>query len=755
MVDPSKIEAVMKWEIPKTPSEIRSFLGLAGYYRRFIQDFSRIAYPLTKLTKKKVVFDWGKDQQEAFNKLRKRLTEAPVLTLPEGNDDLVVYSDASRQGLRCVLMQRGKVIAYASRQLKENEVNYPTHDLELAVVVFALKIWRHYLYGTKCTLYTDHKRFKYFFEQKDLNMRQRRWLELIKDYDCEIHYHRAKANVMADALSRKEKHEPIRVKACQLIITPGVMEEIRRAQVEALKEDQIKAERMVTKEIELTENTCGVKTIYGKIWVPRFGEIQKGVLDEAHKSRYLIHPRGTKMYQNLKRDYWWSGMKREVEAYVKLKWEHITMDFITKLPRTPKGYDTVWVVVDILTKSAHFLPIKEAISSEKLAEIFIKGVVVMHGMPVSIVSDRDTRFTSKLWKKFHEEMGAKLHISLAYHPQTDGQSERTIQTLEDMLRACVLEFGGSWDSHLPLAEFSYNNSYHACIKMPLYEMLYGRRCRTPICWAEIGQRELESLEIVEATTEKLEKIKECMKAAKDRQTSYANRRRKDIVFQVGDRVMLKVSPWKGIIRFRKRGKLSPRYIGPFRIVARVGDVAYRLDLPEELSGIHPTFHVSYLRKPDGILIHQEKYIQEILVKYKMDDSSPELSPFTAQTCLTPNESGKSVDAHRYKSMIGSLMYLTASRPDIAFAAGYCSRELRVSACGIQKGGSFDLHAYTDSDYGGCKLDRKSVYGGCQYLGECLVSWQSKKQNSVSLSTGKLNTLQPPVASVKSSGFNIR
>ncbi|KAK1424176.1 hypothetical protein QVD17_19496 [Tagetes erecta] len=519
-------------------------------------------------------------------------------------------------------MQRGKVIAYASRQLKENEVNYPTHDLELAAVVFALKIWRHYLYGTKCTLYTDHKSLKYFFEQKDLNMRQRRWLELIKDYDCEIHYHLGKANVVADALSRKEKHEPIRVKACQLIITPGVMEEIRRAQVEALKGDQIKAERMVGKEIELTENTYGVKTIYGKLWVPRSGELRKGILDEAHKSRYSIHPGGTKMYQDLKRDYWWPGMKREVEAYVskcltclqvkaehqkpygkiqpleipEWKWEHITMDFITKLPRTPKGYDAIWVVVDRLTKSAHFLPIKETISSEKLAEVFIKEVVTRHGMPVSIVSDRDTRFTSRFWKKFHEEMGTRLHISSAYHPQTDGQSERTIQTLEDMLRACVLEFGGSWDSHLHLAEFSYNNSYHASIKMPPYEMLYGRRCRTPICWGEIGQRELGSLEIVEATTKKLERIKECMKAAKDRQKSYADKRRKNIVFQVGDKVMLKVSPWEGIIRFRKRGKLSPRYIGPFRIVARVGDVAYRLDLPEELSGIHPTFHVSHLRK---------------------------------------------------------------------------------------------------------------------------------------------------------------
>ncbi|KAI3701131.1 hypothetical protein L2E82_45776 [Cichorium intybus] len=223
-------------------------------------------------------------------------------------------------------------------------------------------------------------------------------------------------------------------------------------------------------------------------------------------------------------------------------------------------------------------------------------IISRHGIPVSVISDRDVRFTSRFWKKFHEELGTRLHFSIAYHPQTDGQSERTIQTLEDMLRACVIDFGGSWDSHLPLAEFSYNNSYHASIGRAPFEMLYGRKCRTPICWGEVGQQVLGSTEVVFKTTELIQKVRERLLTAQSRQKSYADRRRSDLEFQVGDYVILKVSPWKGVIRFRKRGKLGPRYIGPYRIVARVGEVAYRLELPEQLSQIHDTFHVSQLRK---------------------------------------------------------------------------------------------------------------------------------------------------------------
>ncbi|KAD3640528.1 hypothetical protein E3N88_29751 [Mikania micrantha] len=530
-------------------------------------------YNWTKLTRKDVKYEWGPNQEQAFSVLKEKLTHVPVLALPDGNDDLVVYADASRQGLGCVLMQRGRVIAYASRQLKIHEANYPTHDLELAAVVFALKIWRHYLYGVRSTIYTDHKSLKYFFEQKDLNMRQRRWLELLKDYDCDILYHPGKANVVADALSRKTDHPAIR---------------------EGLKEENVGFERVFGQVKNLEDNDYGKKIRLGRMWVPRNGDIRSRILDETHKSRYSVHPGATKMYQDLRKDYWWPGMKFNVMQYVN---RCLTCAQVKAEHQKPYGYvQPLEVIVDRLTKSAHFLPIRETYTSERFSELFVKEIVTRHGVPVSIVSDRDTRFTSRFWKQFHDAMGTRLNISIAYHPQTDGQSERTIQTLEDMLRACIIDFGGSWDDHLPLMEFSYNNSYHSSIGMPPYEALYGRRCRTPVCRGEVGQKEMGNKAAVIDMAEKLRVIKARMKAAQDRQKSYADKRRRPIEFDVGDRVLLKVSPWKGIIRFRKRGKLSPRYIGPFQIKARVGKVAYRLDLPEELNGIHPTFHVSHLRK---------------------------------------------------------------------------------------------------------------------------------------------------------------
>ncbi|KAI3518312.1 hypothetical protein L1887_06894 [Cichorium endivia] len=622
MVDPTKVETVLKWEVPKTPSEIRSFLGLAGYYRRFIQDFSKIAVPLTQLTKKGVAFKWGNNQQRAFETLRQKLCEAPVLTLPEGVEDMVVYCDASLHGLGAVLMQRGKVIAYASRQLKPHETRYPTHDLELGAVVFALKIWRHYLYGVKCTIYTDHKSLKYLMDQQDLNMRQHRWLDVLKDYDCEILYHPGKANVVADALSRKKICVPLRVTCLRMTVVTPLLELIREAQEKAVKPENQKSERIKGQVSNMVKYSRDLMTRYGRIWVPAMGETRQTLMDEAHKSKFSIHPGATKMYRDLRGDYWWPGMKRDVAKYVEKcltclkvkaehqrphgklqpleipvwKWEEITMDLITKLPRTPRNVDAIWFIVDRLTKSAHFIAIQETSTSEKLVDIYVKEVVSRHGVPVSVISDRDTRFTSHFWKKFDEDLGTKLKFSIAFHPQTDGQSERAIQTLEDMLRACVLDFGGNWDTYLPLAEFSYNNSYHASIGVPPYEMLYGRKCRTPFCWGEVGQRVLGSTEIVQKTTEYIQRIRERLQVAQSRQKSYADKRRSNLEFQVGDYVLLKVSPWKGVIRFRKRGKLCPRYIGPYKIIARVGKVAYRLELPEELSQIHSTFHVSQLRK---------------------------------------------------------------------------------------------------------------------------------------------------------------
>ncbi|KAJ9544482.1 hypothetical protein OSB04_024189 [Centaurea solstitialis] len=622
LVDPAKIEAIAKWETPKTPTEIRQFLGLAGYYRRFIEGFSKIAQPLTMLTQKDKKFDWGQRQEDAFQLLKQKLCNAPVLALPQGTEDFVVYCDASRQGLGCVLMQRDKVIAYASRQLKNHEQNYTTHDLELGEVVFALKIWRHYLYGTKCTVFTDHKSLQHILDQKMLNMRQRRWVELLSDYDCEIKYHPGKANVVADALSRKERAKPLRVRALEMLVHTSLKEDILKAQEEALREDRLKDETLHNLEGRFDLKTDGVRYFKGRVWVPKTGNLRGLILKEAHESRYSIHPGADKMYKDLKEYYWWPGMKKDVASYVgrcltcskvkaenqkpsgllqqpgipEWKWERISMDLVTKLPRTAKGHDTIWVIVDRLTKSAHFLPIREDYKMDKLARIYIKEVVTRHGVPISIISDRDSRFTSRFWQSLQKSLGSQLDWSTAYHPQADGQSERTIQTLEDMLRACVIDFGGNWDDHLPLVEFSYNNSYHTSIQCAPYEALYGRKCRSPLSWVEVGDSQLTGPELIQETTDKIGLIRDRLKAARDRQKSYADNRRKPLEFQVGDRVLLKVSPWKGLVRFGKRGKLSPRYVGPFEIIERVGPVAYKLRLPEEMSEIHNTFHVSNLKK---------------------------------------------------------------------------------------------------------------------------------------------------------------
>ncbi|GJT31568.1 reverse transcriptase domain-containing protein [Tanacetum coccineum] len=400
-VDPAKIEAVKNWTSPTTPTEIRQFLGLAGYYQRFIKDFSKIAKSLTELTQKNKKYIWGEDQESAFQLLKQKLCEAPILALPEGNDDFVVYCDASHQGLGAVLMQREKVIAYASRQLKPNEENYTTHDLELGVVVFAFKIWRHYLYGTKCIVFTNHKSLQHILDQKELNMRQRHWLELLADYDCEIRYHLGKANVIADALTWKERIKPLRVRSLVMTIHPKLSSQIFKVQTEVLKEENIKAENLRGMDKAFEIRPDGTRCIKNQSWLPLFGNLRDLIMHESHKSKYSIHPGSDKMYQDLKKLYWWLNMKAIIAGYVgkcltcsrvkagcqkpsgllvqpeipMWKWERITMDFITKLPKTSNGHDTIWVIVDCLTKFAHFIPTRETDSMETLTRLYIKEIV--------------------------------------------------------------------------------------------------------------------------------------------------------------------------------------------------------------------------------------------------------------------------------------------------------------------------------------------------------------------------------------------
>lgn len=270
------------------------------------------------------------------------------------------------------------------------------------------------------------------------------------------------------------------------------------------------------------------------------------------------------------------------------------MDFVTGLPRTSDGMDSIWVVVDRLTKSAHFVPVKTTYSVDKLAQTYVSEIVRLHGVPLSIISDRGAQFTSDFWKGLHTTFGTNVNLRSAFHPQSYGQSERVIRTLEDMLRACVLDFQGSWKSHLPLAEFAYNNSYQASIGMTPFEALYGRPCRSPICWTEVGDSLLTGTTVVAEITENIKIIKERLRASQSRQKSYADHGRRPLQFEVGKYVLLRVSPRKGITRFGLKGKLAPRFIGPFQIVEKVGEVAYRLALPASMGHVHNLFHVSML-----------------------------------------------------------------------------------------------------------------------------------------------------------------
>ncbi|GKA15497.1 putative reverse transcriptase domain-containing protein [Tanacetum coccineum] len=430
--------------------------------------------------------------------LPKKLCSAPILALPEGSKDFIIYCDASIK---------------------------------------------------------DHKSLQYILDQKELNIRQRRWLELLGDYDCEICYHPGKANVVADALSRKERNKPLWVRALVMTIGLNLPKQILNAQTEARKPENIKNEDVGGM---LTENSKdpkkhrteklepyadGTLCLNGRSWLPYYGDLR--TVEHQRPSGLLVQP--------------------EIPQW---KWDNITMDFITKLPKLSQGYDTIWLIVYRLTKSTIFVPIRETDPMEKLERMYLKEVVTRHGIPVSIICDRDPRFASNFWRSLQKALGMNLDMSTAYHPQTYGQRERTIQTLKDMLRACVIDFGKGWDNHFPLVEFSYNNIYHASIKAASFEALYGQKCRSPVCWAE----------------------------------SYADLTRKPMEFQVGDRVMLKVLPGKGVL-----SRVHNTFVSNLKKCYADEPLAVPLD------GLHIDDKLHFVEEPVEIMDHEVKRLKQIRI----------------------------------------------------------------------------------------------------------------------------------------------
>jgi hypothetical protein len=410
-VDPKNVTVVVELKRPSSVSKIRSFLWLAGYYRCFVPNFSNIAKPLTRLLEKDALFVWSSDCKVSYQTLKNKLVNAPILALLDCGKRFTVFTDASQIGLGCVLMQEGRVIAYGSRQLRKHEGNYPTHDLELATLVFALKSWRHYLYGESCDIYTDHKSLKYIFTQKELNLRQHRWLELVKDYDLSIHYNPGKANVVADARSRSgvpkvallliADPDRMGIALCyvgtaseknRMLSLSFLLERVHVAQQQdrLLQEARKRVGDGKPREFTIDEND--LVRFRGRLCVPQKLEVKMDILRGAHKTPYTVHPGETKMYRDLNQNIWWKRMKVDVSKYVvackvcqrvkaehkrpagllkpleilEWKWEYITMDFVVGLPRSLRGRDAIWVVVDRLTKCVHFFPMKTTNSASEL-----------------------------------------------------------------------------------------------------------------------------------------------------------------------------------------------------------------------------------------------------------------------------------------------------------------------------------------------------------------------------------------------------
>ena len=629
-MDSNKVRAIVDWPSPlKNITDVRSFLGLAGYYRRFVQGFSKLASPLTELLKKEKMFEWTDREQKAFEVLKETITSAPILISPDPTKKYVVTTDASGFATGAILQQdHGKglqPISFMSHKMNAAERNYPVHEQELLAVVHALREWRHYLHGGEFEVITDHMSLKHFLTQPRLSARQARWAEFMQEFNMNITHRPGKLNNAADALSRRPDHAELNT--CVTVNKDEFLERLKAGySLDVECEGHLKANPRWKK----TDDGL-IYINSNRIYVPDGNDLRTALMNEHHDIPLSGHVGSAKVYNKLCRNWYWPKMKYDVEEYVRScpqcqqnkpsnqkpigllqplpiperRWQQVTMDLITQLPKSRNGNDAIVVFIDKLTKMVHYAATKTTVDAVELAKLFICNVVRLHGVPESIVSDRDTRFTSNFWKSLWSQFGTKLHMSTAFHPQTDGQTERANRTLEESLRSYVSINHDDWDDHLPLLEFAVNNSKATSTGQSSFYLNYGEHPRLPIdnLIPDSNVEEVQSM---------LNRLKDNVQLAKQEliksqinQAKYANNKRRDFVFKVGEKVLLstnrKLNGEEKYINFITKGpanKLNPKYIGPFEIIDRIGEVAYKLNLPHEMvkNHVHPVFHASLLKK---------------------------------------------------------------------------------------------------------------------------------------------------------------
>ena len=697
-VDPKKVAAVSNWPLPHDITSTRSFLGFTAFYRRFIPNYATLAAPLTDLTKTTVPFPATLPQPalDAFRNLQSALLSATVLAIPFTGPTatFILYTDASTVGIGAVLLQdQGngpQPVCYESRKLSPAERGYAVHELEMLAVVHAVKVFRHYLEGCQhFTLYTDHHSLKYFFTQRDLSRRQARWAQDLAPYqpNMTITYKKGPEN-QADALSRiphlshlQTPSPVLNTLLCQLAdllpahiaLSDSILDDIKAAYAsdpyyapDAKRPSYIKRQ---------SDNFWYFNS---RICIPANPDLRRRLLYEFHDTPTSGHPGYMKTLNAVATHFWWPRMTRTIRAYVsscatcqRIKsstqptpgllqphaipsrpWSHVSLDLITDLPKSqaPDGhtYDSIATFVDMLTKQAFFVRTNKTISSTQFAHLFLDHVISKRGLPSVLVSDRDPRITSEFWQTLFTALGSKLNMSTAHHPQTDGQTEVTHRTIEQILRAYVSPQQDDWSAWLPVAEFAYNNSISAATRQTPFYANFGYHPTAPPSLLNPpadpdAARYLEALRDVQLT------ITRELELAKAQATEQANRHRRPLTFNIGDRVRLS-SDFLTLADYPS-SKLRPRYLGPFTVTAIVSPVSYRLALPESMK-LHPVFHVSRLlpwhasddaefpgrSTPDQPIrsardyIHGDAYVVDKLLDVKIDKNPASRSRPPA-TCL--------------------------------------------------------------------------------------------------------------------------